>query len=452
VYLEASTTHMSRLLSPNDYLESLVAPFTDEPFTMFAWIKRVGTSGAQCFINVGERNNASDDNSFKISVNNSDQVFGRTEATSGVNVTAGAIGNDTASWHSVMFRSASSSSRYAALDATISAEQTTTVNVVSANVNCLRIGRNNEAVAAEQFDGKIAHVAIWNVALSDAEYNALQGGDNPLAVQPANLKAYYPFVTDDVTDHSGNGNNLTDSGSSFDADNPTVDAAPSGQTITHSGLGTASVYGTHTLSKVAAQTAAPSGKSSAAAYGSHTIGPASPAQSIAPAGKASSAAFGTHAFAKVAARTLAPGGIGSAAVYGSFTIANNAGVPSAAVYGTHQVADTGIKLIGHTGLASAAAYGSQTVSNTVENISQQSGDSAVAYGSHTLAIETVGIAAPSGISSAAAYGSNVVADVVLAATVPGCSSAARLGRHTFIGGVPKDFVSSVVLSRHRGLR
>jgi hypothetical protein len=231
-----------------------------------------------------------------------------------------------------------------------------------------------------------------------------------------------------------------------------LEAVSAGQTVTHSGQGTAAVYGSHTLANVAAQTAAPSGKASAAVFGTHTIGPAGTSQPISPTGQASAAVFGTHTLANVVARTLAPSGIASAAVYGSFTIANNAGVPSAAVYGTHQVADSGVTLIGHTGLASSVVYGTHAVANTVELAQPEAGSSAVAYGSHTLSIETFGMASPSGIASAGAFGTHIIADVVLAAAPAGLSSAARMGRHTLIGGVQKDFVSSVVLSRHRGSR
>lgn len=75
------------------------------------------------------------------------------------------------------------------------------------------------------FVGKIAHVAVWDKALSDANVSSLHGGANPLTIESGNLIAYWPL--------NGNatatvGSNLNESGSpSYDTgDNPSVDAPP----------------------------------------------------------------------------------------------------------------------------------------------------------------------------------------------------------------------------------
>lgn len=53
------------------------------------------------------------------------------------------------------------------------------------------IGRDRFGLS-DYFLGDISHVALWNVALSGAEFNALAQGCSPLKIGGSNLKAYWP--------------------------------------------------------------------------------------------------------------------------------------------------------------------------------------------------------------------------------------------------------------------
>ena len=70
------------------------------------------------------------------------------------------------------------------------------------------------------FAGRIGHVAIWNLALSDAEVASLAAGANPVTIQPANLVDYWP-LRDDANDVVGT-RHLTVTGATLDTDNPPV--------------------------------------------------------------------------------------------------------------------------------------------------------------------------------------------------------------------------------------
>ena len=81
--------------------------------------------------------------------------------------------------------------------------------------------------------GRIAEAAIWNVALTDSEVQALASGVSPLRVRPESLQAYWPLfaVTGNAIDYSGKGNDLTDNGTVGVADHAPVGpmfAFPSG--------------------------------------------------------------------------------------------------------------------------------------------------------------------------------------------------------------------------------
>jgi hypothetical protein len=57
------------------------------------------------------------------------------------------------------------------------------------------IGSNGvpSGCSACQWDGQIAHVAVWNVALTAQDFAALGAGVNPWLVKPENLVVYWPF-------------------------------------------------------------------------------------------------------------------------------------------------------------------------------------------------------------------------------------------------------------------
>lgn len=58
--------------------------------------------------------------------------------------------------------------------------------------NALLIGRNNNA-GSGQWDGQLAHAAIWSDALTDDEACAYTMGRNPLFIRPQALRGYWPL-------------------------------------------------------------------------------------------------------------------------------------------------------------------------------------------------------------------------------------------------------------------
>lgn len=60
------------------------------------------------------------------------------------------------------------------------------------------------------YNGKLAEIGIWNVALTDAEISTLASGVKPIYVRPASIIAYIPLVRD-VTDYV-DANAITQSG------------------------------------------------------------------------------------------------------------------------------------------------------------------------------------------------------------------------------------------------
>lgn len=120
-------------------------------------------------------------------------------------------------------------------------------NQTPVGINDFTIG-NTYTGGTSWFYGKLAHVAIWDIALSDAEVAQLAAGANPVAIQSAHLIAYYPLL-EDASDAQG-GATLTPVGSpTYDSeDNPTVDeVAPDSVSI----AGATAIYEGYTLSLTA---------------------------------------------------------------------------------------------------------------------------------------------------------------------------------------------------------
>lgn len=127
-------------------------------------------------------------------------------------------------WYPVVAVYASASSRTIY---TTGGNSSTSVSVnFPPNADRLFVGAMYNSYQAE-IRGRLAHAAVWDVALSQASAEGLVGGDNPLAVEASDLIAYWP-LKDDANDDKGT-NNLTNYGSvTFSgSDNPTVDDPPS---------------------------------------------------------------------------------------------------------------------------------------------------------------------------------------------------------------------------------
>lgn len=80
----------------------------------------------------------------------------------------------------------------------------------------------NRSTNDQPFDGKIGEVAIWSVALSDAELAALAKGVSPRLIRPGSLNGYWPLwgVAYPEPDLSGNVNNASQTGTVGAANHP----------------------------------------------------------------------------------------------------------------------------------------------------------------------------------------------------------------------------------------
>lgn len=215
---------MSRsFVNTSDHLDSSGISISDTPFTMAIWYKYASTASSNAFITIGE--SGTGNNWFILrgitSAPKSLQIEEKDTVASGVNSKQGVGSGDTATWHLAVGVFTSHSSRTAFIDgggATVGSGTRT-----ASGMNVVKISGDTAASPGQAMNGKLAHAAIWNIALSDAQvYSLLYLYPNQVAV--GNLVNYWPLTNNQSPEPDyGSGNlPLTVTGTTFSTDNPNI--------------------------------------------------------------------------------------------------------------------------------------------------------------------------------------------------------------------------------------
>lgn len=182
-------------------------PVTAQPLTMACWfypigdfwnvLVGIGTAGSNNNrYSLGATNNA---NGSLVSAQSRSSINGIAQTTSGFT-------RNTA-WYHACAVFTSNTSRAAYLNG--GSKGTNSTNVSISTPSALYVG-DNMGYVPNAVDGHIAEVAMWNVALTDAEVLQLAQGARTTDIRRDNLVLYVPILGDSTEyDFSGNGYNLT---------------------------------------------------------------------------------------------------------------------------------------------------------------------------------------------------------------------------------------------------
>ena len=214
---------MSRVFDAvDDYLPYAGGVVQGTPFTISAWGKSDATDAVtRTLVSIGS--NAATDQYLALQrYSASAYVYSKNGATVGeINVTGLTANN----WHHQAFVSSGNASRYAYRDGTTKSTENTTSVAPNAH-NLTRIGGRAQSGGTpnDLWDGKLAHVAIWNIALTDAQIVALSRGADPRDIAPDNLISYWPLAgTASPEPDVKSGFDMTVNGATADTgDNPTM--------------------------------------------------------------------------------------------------------------------------------------------------------------------------------------------------------------------------------------
>lgn len=190
---------MARTHVANNVYEYNGAFITAYPLTISAWFYTTGApAGTQTLFGIS-RNNATQE-LFGLSVTAASTVNARCIAggSGSAGGNSGAFSANT--WNHGLGLYTSATSRTPYLNGT--AGTTSLTNLTPASLDKTDIGGhyNSAGSIGSQFVGRLAHLAMWDVVLSQLEITALSRGVSPLAIRPANLKCYVPYFGDDTTE------------------------------------------------------------------------------------------------------------------------------------------------------------------------------------------------------------------------------------------------------------
>jgi hypothetical protein len=212
---------MARLFdnASNQYLGNSSAIVTDEPLTIAAFVYCDDlTVNSQTVLSVANNGTfgawyltmskfgAVPLQAFKYDDSNNQ---GYADTTTGMTVNT---------WHHACAVFTSDTSRAAFIDG--GSKGTDSTNIADPSADRTGIACVYKSSIAGYWSGRLAEVAVWNVALSDAEVAVLAKGWCPLFIQPQNIVGYWPLGRTD-NDLFG-GYNMTPSGSPTWADHPPI--------------------------------------------------------------------------------------------------------------------------------------------------------------------------------------------------------------------------------------
>jgi hypothetical protein len=143
---------------------------------------------------------------YLLSVTGTGKVEGAIRGSGAYDIATGVTTVSTGVWHSLAMRKngTGAGALQAFLDGTSDVSTTSNESIQNTGTG-LKLGVADDGGA---HDGLLAEVAIWNIALSDAEIKLLSKGVSPLMIRPANLKGYWPIFGTGTTherDYSGSG-------------------------------------------------------------------------------------------------------------------------------------------------------------------------------------------------------------------------------------------------------
>jgi len=183
-----------------DYLTSTSAStVTGPPLTLACWVNPSTLTGHDACIAVGS---SGSNEAYALNLRATyKKVTMESRDSSGGSIAQAADDYRADAWQHVAGVCTSSVSRQAFLDGVGGTVSTT--SRTPSSVDRIRIGEWS-AVWSRPFDGMIAECAIWNVALSDGDIQAMASGLTPTLIRPDSLVSYYPLVRNYIDEFGNN--------------------------------------------------------------------------------------------------------------------------------------------------------------------------------------------------------------------------------------------------------
>lgn len=198
------------------------AEITNEPVTFCAWVNTNSNTTTQIIYDLHDSAAAQNRHSVRVFMSSAGVISAQSSdgAAQSSSSTTGTLSNNT--WHHACGVIASITSRTSYLDGTAGTEDTNSRDTNTFNQTT--IGVTGGTTQIVPWNGEIAEVGVWNVALTTAEIASLAKGFVPTCIRRASLVSYYPMVRDTTSakDIVTTATNLTFAGTVAVADHPRV--------------------------------------------------------------------------------------------------------------------------------------------------------------------------------------------------------------------------------------
>lgn len=177
----------------SDYLEYTGGVRTSLPITLAAWAYKSTSNQTRVAVSIGDVDSLNRVSLVFISSANVRATSVNTSGTGAVTDTSTTFSANTWAHGAAVFTSTTSRTVY--LNGGGSSTSTTSNDPSAANFDTTNIGCiNNSSGRSTYFDGRLAEVGVWSVALTAAEVASLAKGISPLSVRPGSLIAYWPLI------------------------------------------------------------------------------------------------------------------------------------------------------------------------------------------------------------------------------------------------------------------
>jgi hypothetical protein len=175
--------------SSSQTLSTTTAPATTYPFTIAAFARwKTGADADDGLVSLNSSAPAT--NQFTLAFDDADfKVYAVARAGGSASFGTGTTGLSADTWGHAVGLFTSSTSRRPYLNAVAAAVDTNSRSPTG--IDRMVLGAR---VTAQFLNGLMAEVAIWDVALNDAEITSLSKGFSPRRIRPQSLKFYAPLI------------------------------------------------------------------------------------------------------------------------------------------------------------------------------------------------------------------------------------------------------------------
>jgi len=175
----------------NDYISVSPCPVTVRPFSVAAWYYPSSLNSSQHRLVTLEPSGGDAAYHYNLMLETDTQPMWRARYQSGNDTADTATNINGGQWNHIVGVEVAFNERYAYLNGGNRGDNLT--NSGDINLDVMTIGNRLSGIDIDYANGVVAHVAVWNSQLSDADVALLATGVSPTLVQPGSLVFYRPL-------------------------------------------------------------------------------------------------------------------------------------------------------------------------------------------------------------------------------------------------------------------